>query len=299
MLSLDELVADVNDLVPLPQAYVRIRELVHDPESSSHQISQVITNDAGLTGRILRIANSAYMGLITKVDTIPRAVTILGLQQVHDLALATTAIEALSKIKITAFDLHAYWRRSIYCAVVARLLGKRCAILKHDRLFVSGLLHEIGHLVLAHKEPRRYTELRVAAIQQRVPMYQIEQEALGFDYAEISTALLNEWGLQRELIDPIKGHNCELARVAPEIRRETAVIHLAAAISRSTQWQSPEDEAVPEFDPTAVEIADLGDDAVFEIMTEADVAIIEAITLLMPSSIKQASKPPPRPATAA
>lgn len=300
MHNLDDLVADVNDLAPLPRAYIRIRELVQEPDSSLHEITRIITNDAGLTGRILRIANSAYMGLITKVDTLSRALHVLGLDQVHDLALATTAIEALTRIQIETFDLHSYWRRSIYCAVVARLLGKRCAIVKHDRLFVAGLLHEVGHLILAHKEPALYTGMRATAIERRVPLYQVERDVLGFDYAAISAALLNKWQLQDEITDPIKRHNDDLSKGDAQGLRETAVIHLAAAISRSTQRHSAKDVPVPEFDPTAVELTDLDDELVFEIMGETDVAIIEAITLLMPKSVKAMhQQPPPVSATAA
>jgi HD-like signal output (HDOD) protein len=299
MHNLDDLVAGVNDLVPLPQAYVRIRELVHHPDSSLYEITRVITNDAGLTGRILRIANSAHMGLITKVDTLSRAVQVLGLDQVHDLALATTAIEALAKIEIKAFDLYGFWRRSIYCAVVARLLGKRCAIVKQDRLFVAGLLHEVGHLVLAHKEPALYADMRATAIERRIPLYQVERDVLGFDYAAVSAALLNNWQLPEEIIDPIKRHNSDLSKADPQGLPEAAVIHIAAALSRGTQWRSDKDIPAPKFDPTAVIVTDLDDELVFEIMGEADVAIIEAVTLLIPKSVKPTRRPPPELATSA
>ena len=84
MLTIEELVTDVKDLVPLPKSYLRIQELVNDPDSSQNEVTKVIMNDAGLTSRILRIANSAYLGLAAKVDTIGRAVNVLGLNQVHD-----------------------------------------------------------------------------------------------------------------------------------------------------------------------------------------------------------------------
>ena len=287
MPSLDDLVANVNDLIPLPQAYVRISQLIHDPDSSLREIAEIITNDISLTGRILRVANSAYMGLITKVDSIAQAVPILGLRQIHDLALATTAVETLSNIASADFDLHAYWRRSLYCAIAARLLGKRCGLSRNDRLFVTGLLHDVGHLLLAYKEPALYTELRTTAIERRVPMYQVEREVLGFDYAAVSGALLNKWQLPSQIIDPIRAHNRDLANVKPEKQPDTAIVHLAAAISRSAQWHSDEDEPAPQFDPLAVHLTGLDDTMVVEIMNETDVALIEAITLLMPKSIRK------------
>ena len=79
-------------------------------------------NETALTSRILRIANSAYMGLLSKVDTVARVVQVLGLNQVHDLALAGAAVGSLTKIKTPTLDINDFRRRSVYCAVVARII---------------------------------------------------------------------------------------------------------------------------------------------------------------------------------
>ena len=102
---IEELVGGVQDLVPLPKAYIRVQELVNDPDSSLDDVTQVIVNDTALTSRILRIANSAYMGLAAGVDTVSRAVQVLGLNQVHDLALAGAAVGSLTKIKTPTLNI--------------------------------------------------------------------------------------------------------------------------------------------------------------------------------------------------
>ena len=99
MLTIEELVHGIQDLVPLPKAYLRVQELVNDPDSSLDDVTKVIVNDTALTSRILRIANSAYMALAAKVETVNRAVQVLGLNQVHDLALAGAAVGSLTKIQ--------------------------------------------------------------------------------------------------------------------------------------------------------------------------------------------------------
>ena len=105
MLTIEELVGEVQDLVPLPKAYIRVQELVNDPDSSLDDVTQVIVNDTALTSRILRIANSACMGLAAGVDTVSRAVQVLGLNQVHDLALAGAAVGSLTKIKTPTLNI--------------------------------------------------------------------------------------------------------------------------------------------------------------------------------------------------
>jgi HD-like signal output (HDOD) protein len=124
MTTIDKITDGIKDLVPLPKAYIRIQQLVNDPDSSFSDITEVIVHDPGLTSRILRIANSAYMALASKVDTVGRAVQVLGLNQVHDLALAGAAVGSLFKIETDAIDMHDFWRRSVYAAVVGSIVCK-------------------------------------------------------------------------------------------------------------------------------------------------------------------------------
>ncbi len=281
-MELNELLKDVKDIAPLPKAYIRIRELVNDPDSSLDELTSVVTNDPGLTARILRIANSAYVGLPTKVETIGRAVQILGLNQVHDLALASAAVNSLFKIKSKALDVYDYWRRSIYCAIVARIAARRCGIRNAERLFVSGLLHEIGNLLLAFKEPPLYSEIRDTAIKRQRPLAVVQREMLGFDYAMASAELMKRWSLPEGLYEPVGYHTQSISTVPPALAHDTAMIHMGGAISRAAMWNSDADEPVPPFDLVAVQLTKLDEEAVEEIMSEADQAVVEAMSLLLP-----------------
>lgn len=281
-MRLEDLVKDIKDLAPLPKAYLRIQELVNDPNSSVDDLTTVINNDPGLTGRILRIANSAFVGLPTKVDTVGRAVQVLGLNQVHDLALASAAVGSLYKIQSKALDIYDFWRRSFYCAIVARLIAKRCGLRNAERLFVAGLMHEIGNLLLAFKEPSMYSELRDTAIRRQQTLATTQREYLGFDYADVSAALLKQWGLPETLFEPVLFHTRDLALVPPAIVHDAAFIHLGSAVSRAAMWMSDADEPVPVFDPIATRLAMLDEKMVDELMSEADPMIIEAMGLLLP-----------------
>ncbi len=283
MLTIEELVKGVQDLVPLPKAYIRIQELVNDPDSSLDDVTKVIVNDAALTSRILRIANSAYMALASKVDTVARAVQVLGLNQVHDLALAGAAVGSLTKIKTPSLNIGDFWRRSVYCAVVARIICKQQKISSPERLFVSGLLHDTGHLLLAYRQPERYAEMRTESITTKMSMATIEQNELGFTYAELGAALLNNWQLPETIIAPVQHHVLDVAAMPIEQRAETAILHVSAVIARAAMWRSEADEPVPEFDPAALQQYDIDDKIIESIMQEADEAVIEAMTLLLPN----------------
>lgn len=281
-MELERLLKDVKDVAPLPKAYLRIQDLVNDPDSSLDELTSVISNDAGLTSRILRIANSAYVGLPVKLDSISRAVQILGLNQVHDLALASAAVGSLFKIQSQALDIYDFWRRSIYCAIVARIIARRCGIQNAERMFVSGLLHEIANLLMAFKDPPLFSEMRDTAIRRQLPLARVQREHLGYDYAIASAELLKKWQLPESIYAPVELHTREMSRVPPALVHEVAMIHMGAAISRAAMWTCDTDEPVPEFDTVAVQLTKLDEQAVDALMTEADQAAIEAMSLLLP-----------------
>lgn len=290
MLTIEDLVKGVRDLVPLPKAYIRIQQLVNDPDSSLDDVTKVIMNDTGLTSRILRIANSAYMGLAAKVDTVGRAVQVLGLNQVHDLALASAAVGSLTTIKTPSLDVSDFWRRSVYCAVVARIICKQRQLRSAERLFVSGLLHDTGHLLLAYREPDLYSELRARSIETGVPMATLELGELGFTYAELGAALLESWQLPQEIVTPVAHHARPVADVPPEHVSEVSIVHVSSVICRAAMWRSEADEPVPEFEPMALQLNSIDDENTETIMREADEAVIEAMTLLLPNAVPRVER---------
>jgi len=284
MLTIEELVHDIHDLIPLPKAYLRVQELVNDPDSSLDDVTKVIMNDTALTSRILRIANSAYMALAAKVETVGRAVQVLGLNQVHDLALAGAAVGSLAKIQSDSLHISDYWRRSVYCAVVARTIAKEAKLGSPERLFVAGLLHDTGTLVLAYREPGLYAELLDEAIRSGRALADVELERLGFTYADIGLALLENWQLPEGIVNPVHHHVGAIADAPKDIRTDAAVLHVGAVIARAAMWRSEADEPVPEFDVTALEMTDIDRDRTEIIMQEADEAVIEAMSLLLPNA---------------
>lgn len=285
---IEELVDGVVDLIPLPKAYIRIRQLVHDPDSSAHDVANVIQNDPAMTGRVLRIANSAYMALVTKVDTIPRAVQVLGLNQVHDLALAMSAVTALQDIPSPVFDIHDFWRRSIYCAVVSKILSERLRRREGDRAFVSGLLHDIGHLVLAYRETETLKDALAQARAGGHSLVDEERTRFGFDYARVTAQLLKRWDLPDSILDPVAYHTAP-REYTGNMYIEVAILHVASVIARAAMWRSEAAEPVPELDAMCLQVVHLREDDVEEIMAQADSQVVEAIQLLLPEQRAKAA----------
>ena len=123
-----------------------------------------------------------------------------------------------------------------------------------ERLFVAGLLHGIGELVLGYREPSLFAELKTAAIRREVPLSLVQQEYLGFDYAEISAELLRLWQLPDELVIPVRHHAATFVAAPPVWLDDVSILQVAAAVSRAAMWSSEDDEPVPGFETAAMTV---------------------------------------------
>src|SRR5512136_560863 len=121
--SLEWLVNETESVYSLPLIYERLTEVINHPRSSIEDITRVITEDQGLTARLLKLANSPMFGYFSKVDTINKAVTIIGTQQLRDMALAVSVMEIFTNIPKELINMKLFWQHSIACGIVARVLA--------------------------------------------------------------------------------------------------------------------------------------------------------------------------------
>ena len=147
------LAEDVGQLVAFPDVYLRLGPLLDDPDVSAPQIAQLISQDPALSLRVLRIANSPFFGLSREVDTVARAVTVLGMARVREAVLACAAGQVLTEIPNDVITIEDFWHHSIYCGLIAQALATRSSRVMEDFAFVAGLLHDIGQLVLFNRYP--------------------------------------------------------------------------------------------------------------------------------------------------
>jgi len=281
--SAAELVARMIDLVPLPQAYARIREAVDDPDSDLRRVAEIVKSDPALAGRVLRLVNSAYIGLMTPIDSIDHAVRVLGMRQIHDMALATSAVGSLDRLRGAPIDIVDFWRLSIYCAATAREVGTHARLPAPERMFVTGLLHNVGNLVLAHELPDWFRECHAQARASARPLADVQREQLGYDYAETGAELLRQWNLPAGLVLPILLHTRAIATLTPEERAPAAVLAVAAVTARATSCRSADSEPVPEYDATALTETGIEAEMLEEIMLRVDASVVEALAVLLPN----------------
>jgi HD-like signal output (HDOD) protein len=213
-------------LVSLPEVYLRLKSVLDDPNSNLADVAEVVGNDPAMTAKLLRIVNSAYFGLGTEIDTVSRAVGLLGTQEVHDLVLAASVAQSFEGMSNEIMDMQKFWERSVRCAITASELAILCNVLDGERLFVAGLLRDIGHLYIYQLAPQKAQQAIELAQVQGVPIYKAERALLGTDYAKVGADLMRQWQLPQTLWEPTE------FQVEPTKSQEyglfTSLVHVAA-----------------------------------------------------------------------
>jgi HD-like signal output (HDOD) protein len=225
----DDLVQEVSSLFSLPEVAVRVNELLDAPNTTIQDLSEVIQLDAGLTSRLLRLANSAYYGLPSKVETVSLAITMIGQRTLRDLVLSTSVVSVFKDIPSEFVDMRDFWDNSTTCGVVARNLGRLCRMRDSEHLFIAGLLHAVGRLVFYARRPQQYREVLRASGLDRQALVAEERRVFGFTYADLGAALLRAWRLP-EVLHAAVAHHLEPGR-ATVYTREVAIVHVARDVA--------------------------------------------------------------------
>jgi HD-like signal output (HDOD) protein len=271
-----QLVQDVEHLFSLPEIYFQVKKAIDQPKSTIDGIAKVIIQDANISARILRIANSSFFGFGTKIETVSRAISIMGLAHLHNLVLAVSATKAFKGVNSELFSMKDFWLHSIYCAAIAQILARRCNILDNERLFVSGILHDVGHLVIYNSLPTHASKVLTRAKQENFPLQQLETEEFGFNYAEIGGELLKQWELPTSLYLPVQYHT--KLHIAEQFALESAIVHLANIIVLREENKKT-GYVAPDIDPLALQLTKLNEEDLELIRLEAKKNMADIIKL--------------------
>ncbi|VAW86200.1 Predicted signal transduction protein [hydrothermal vent metagenome] len=274
------LVNEVSDLISLPEVSLKINELVDDPGASVADMAQVISLDVAITTKLLKIANSSFYRFPSRIDTVSRAVTIIGTRELRFLILASSAVRSFDNINNKVIDISSFWRHSVYTAVVSRLLAAKCNVLHKERLFVSGLLHDVGHLVMSHLIPDLVQVIKHREKTANIPIYEAERDVYDIDHAVVGAELLKMWGLPKSLHDVILHHH--EPEKSTDYVLETSIVHLANSIAKLGELGSTDLSQAPRVSPVAWEVTGLSPDVIAPVLQDARAQFLEALLLFLP-----------------
>jgi len=232
---MERILAKVDEIPPLPAVVIKAIKTIDDPKSSSSDVAKIISQDEGLTAKVLKLANSAYYGFPRSITTLSEAITVLGYNTVKSLIYAAAAHGHMSgELKGYALDRGELWRHSLGVAIVSREIAKKVKHRDIEQAFVAGLLHDIGKIVLNQFVRFGFTLIVKKVEVERVPFNQAEREILGFDHTDIGGRIAEKWNLPPELVDAIYHHHSpEESKVSPKL---TSIVHVANSLCLMLGW---------------------------------------------------------------
>lgn len=201
------MVENVLQLISLPEIYLRLQKTIDDPLHSREQVADVITYDPALSARVLRIANSSYYSFPREIETVVSAVGIIGELDLRNLVLATTVVGSMSSLNYKGIDIDTFWLHSLRCAIIARLIARSVNANNPEILFLAGMLHDLGILVIYQQNPTLAGSIARQMEEKHQLRDQAERELLGFDHAEVGALLIEAWGLSAELAEVTRCHH--------------------------------------------------------------------------------------------
>jgi len=269
------------DLVSPPTTYTQIDNLLNDANSSVDDISAVINLDPALTARLLKIVNSPFYGFPSQINTISRAITIIGTRELTHLVLATSVINAFAGIPANLFNINDFWRHSLACALASKLLAIHCGFQAAERFFISGLLNNIGSLVLYQALPELAREAINSAKFGDEVIFEAEKRVMGFDHCEVGSALVKAWRLPESLGEVVKYHHTPSQ--AENFQTEVAIIHIADIMVSSAELGNSGDRHVPPLDPKAWDLINIGEEVLPDILDQVKEKL-DDLTAVMTSS---------------
>ena len=222
----------------LPATVTRVIEICNNPKSTPNDLNTVIRLDPVLTARIMRLINSSYYGIPQRVNSMVRAIILLGMNTVKNVALsAAVLVDYRGSSIFPALDDMAFWRHSLAVAVIARLLGRRADIRLGESAFLAGLMHDIGKIPMNAAYPEVYKQVVGGVQNHNLESRTVEWELFVFDHAWVGGLMCDTWNLGDDVRDPILYHHDPEA--APNVHKPVVrTVHHADIIARKLGYDT-------------------------------------------------------------
>jgi putative nucleotidyltransferase with HDIG domain len=232
-----------------PEVFMRLNAVVNSLRSSVSEIGDIISEDQGLTVRILKMANSPLYGFPSKIETISKAVLIIGTKQIRDLTLATSVVRLFKGIPEDLINMETFWRHSVACGVIARIIAGYRRESNVETFFTAGILHDIGRLIMFIKMPAECRNMLSQIARRPQLLYMAEREQLGYNHTDVGGLLLKEWKLPENLTEAIAYHHSPDKTLKYPV--EAATIHIADILAHAMQVGNSGERYIPRLSEEA------------------------------------------------
>lgn len=224
-MNVNDYAKQANEIFVLSDSFIRIKELIDDESSTIDDIADVILLDPALAGTILKLANSSFFNYPGKIDTVSKAVLVLGITEVYNLVIAFFTSKAFNKLTAEQDYLDDFWCKSVDCALIIKFIGVKLGIPNAERLFILGLLYNLGELVVQQISSDKV--IAASLLEKDELPWHKQSSVLGFTFGECSAELLKNWQLPFTIIEPIRNQDNDDFQYSSD---ESKLLYLAKRI---------------------------------------------------------------------
>jgi putative nucleotidyltransferase with HDIG domain len=244
---LNEIAEKVQRLPALPSVYHRVTELMNDPNSSAAEIGGVVSHDQAIAARLLNVVNSSFYGFRQRINTVTRAMTMIGFRGLKELLLALSVLPAMRDDSSAGpFDTRAFWTHAVGVAACARAAAGILRIPEPEAVFTTGLLHDIGKLGEYQFMRDEFLAAVETAHAENRPIHDVERERFGFSHVDVGRILAQKWQFPESIVEAISLHHAPSR--AAKFACHTGIVHLADIIARAKMLGELYDGRVPPLD---------------------------------------------------
>ena len=220
-----EIISKMKSFPSMSGIAAKVLKLLDDPDASAGQVEQLLKQDPSLTANLLKLTNSAYFGIPSKVGSVRHAIAMLGWKRLSKLVMAA-CVSAITDQQIPGYDLPpgVLWQHSVAVSVTAEGLMRELKVSETDEIFTAALLHDLGKLILGGFVEKELEEIEKVAAR-GIPFQMAEQEVLGTDHAEIGALMFESWSFPPKLVSAVRWHHEPDS--APETSSMTDIVHVA------------------------------------------------------------------------
>lgn len=199
----------VDNMPSLSTTVTKVLEICDQPGVSPNDLNKIISLDPVLAGTVLKLINSAYYALPSQITSLTRAIIVLGINTVKNLALSTAVLSNMKQSVQHSLSMDDFWKHSISVGVIARALAAEHKIPANQReeYFLSGLLHDLGKIPMAHCFPDEYSSCLESARAQQISLHDAEMAIFGFDHQYVGHIIATKWQLNDTMVEVMKYHH--------------------------------------------------------------------------------------------
>jgi putative nucleotidyltransferase with HDIG domain len=205
--QIEVIVSQIKKLPTLPTVANKVNNLIQDPTCTAIKLAEVLNKDQSLTTRVLRLVNSAFYSLSAEVSNVRHAIALLGFKTISQMVISICVFDVFKGKYADDFDRKGFWKHSIACAVLSKLIGEKCGYGKEDDCFTAGLLHDIGKVVLDQYLHDKMLEVLKRTREKDISFVDAEQEVMGVNHTDIGCQVMTSWNIPNPVIVAVKHHH--------------------------------------------------------------------------------------------